>query len=144
VSQEEVKAYWCVCCGAQPPTSAAPHAPPRPAARRKTLSPDARAAALRVPLAELRAYAASVDGSAGGEAFGSAGGGSETPLLDALDAALFRKSVSACRSWREWHCWAPTSTLRLVGCVARARAPRGAGGREKTLARPLRSRRRAG
>jgi hypothetical protein len=33
-------------------------------------------------------------------------------LHDALEAALFRRQVSALRSWREWHCWAPLSIMR--------------------------------
>ena len=113
VSLEEVKPYWCATrcprCLELTPTGAS----------RKSLSLEERAAALRVPLAALREYAAAADAAAG------ACGDGATPLAEALDAALFRKCVSACRSWREWHCWTPTAELR-AGCVRAAVARRAA------------------
>jgi len=94
--------------------------------RRESLSADARAQLLRVSLPELREYASSLDAAAASAASRSESGEVVEPLVEALDAALFRKNVSALHSWREWHCWVPPSALRS-GCVARAWGARRAG-----------------
>lgn len=70
---------------------------------------------LRIPLSELQKFALEQDA-----AVGLAAGvveGDSSPLLDALDAALFRKAVSPALSWREWNFWASDAALRALRCV---------------------------
>jgi hypothetical protein len=97
------------------------HAPTLP---RESLSADQKSELLRVTVSDLRQFAAQLDEAQtvqtpGLSAQGTSPDGGDLPpqpLVDALDAALFRKQVSALHSWREWVCWANDTALRL-GCV---------------------------